>query len=172
MADVPADRVAFRGVADPETVEAGLTTDEKQSQRTERFSLRAERRMGQINQLTEQIIGCAMTVHSRLGPGLLESAYQKCLEYELLKAGLQVEYEKPIPLVYDNLKLECGYRIDLLVQGLVIVEVKAKDEFHPVDFAQLLSYLRLSNLQVGLLINFHSLRLKDGIKRLVNNYKE
>ena len=122
--------------------------------------------MGQLNQLTEQIIGCAMTVHTRLGPGLLESAYQKCLEYELLKAGLQVEYEKPIPLVYDSLKLECGYRIDLLVQGQVIVEVKAKETFHPVDYAQLLSYLRLSDLQVGLLINFHSVRLKDGIKRV------
>ena len=128
--------------------------------------------VGQINGITERIIGCAMTVHTRLGPGLLESAYQRCLEYELLKAGLQVEYEKPIPLVYDELNLECGYRLDLLVAGLVIVEVKAKEAFHPVDYAQLLSYLRLSELQVGLLINFHSIRLKDGIKRLVNNYHE
>lgn len=128
--------------------------------------------MGQINLITEQVIGCAMTVHTRLGPGLLESAYQKCLEYELLKAGLQVEYEKPIPLVYDELSLECGYRIDLLVAGQVVVEVKAKETFHPVDYAQLLSYLRLSDLRVGLLINFHSVRLKDGIKRLVNNYHE
>ena len=128
--------------------------------------------MGQINLLTERIIGCAMTVHSRLGPGLLESAYQRCLEYELQKAGFAVDYEKPIPLVYDELKLKCGYRLDLLVNGLVVIEVKAKEEFHPVDFAQVLSYLRLTNLSVGLLINFHSPRLKDGIKRLVNNYDE
>ena len=128
--------------------------------------------MGQINLITEQVIGCAMTVHTRLGPGLLESAYQRCLEYELLKSGLPVEFEKPIPRVYDDLNLECGYRIDLLISGLVVVEVKAKESFHPVDFAQLLSCLRLSDLQVGLLINFHSVRLKDGIKRLVNNYQE
>lgn len=128
--------------------------------------------MGQINLITEQVIGCAMTVHTRLGPGLLESAYQRCLEYEFLKSGLPVEFEKPIPLVYDDLNLESGYRIDLLVAGQVVVEVKAKETFHPVDYAQLLSYLRLSDLRVGLLINFHSVRLKDGIKRLVNNYHE
>jgi GxxExxY protein len=128
--------------------------------------------MGRVDLITERVIGCAMTVHTRLGPGLLESAYQKCVEYELLKAGLRVEYEKPIPLVYDELSLECGYRIDLLVAGQVIVEVKAKETFHPVDYAQLLSYLRLLDLQVGLLINFHSVRLKDGVKRLVNNYHE
>lgn len=128
--------------------------------------------MCHVDLITERVIGCAMTVHTRLGPRLLESAYPKCLEYELLKSGLKVEYEKPIPLVYDELSLECGYRIDLLMAEQVIVEVKAKETFHPVDYAQLLAYLRLADLQVGPMINFHSVRLKDGIKRLVNNYRE
>ena len=124
-----------------------------------------------LNRITSDIIGCAINVHRRLGPGLLESAYQICLEYELKKLGYQVEREKPVPLIYDDVKLDCGFRADLLVDGLVLVECKAKETLHPVDKAQLLSHLRLLNLQVGLLINFHEVVVKDGIYRIVNNYR-
>lgn len=125
-----------------------------------------------LKELTGAIIGAAIKVHQTLGPGLLESAYEACLAHELQKLGLHVERQKPIPVIYDGLHLECGFRADLLVQGQVIVELKAKESLHPIDEAQLLSHLRLLNLQVGLLINFHVLVLKDGIKRLVNNYRE
>lgn len=125
-----------------------------------------------INELTYQIIGAAMKVHRTLGPGLLESAYEACLEYELRKLGYQVERQKPIPVVYDDVKLECGFRADLLVANLVVVECKAKESIHPVDAAQVLSHLRLLNLTVGLLINFHTVDLKSGIKRIVNNFQE
>jgi GxxExxY protein len=124
------------------------------------------------SQITEQIIGAAIKVHRKLGPGLLESAYEHCLAYELERVGLRVERQKPVPLVYEAVKLDCGFRADLLVEGCVIVEIKAKEELHPIDEAQLLSHLRLLNLQVGLIINFHVLMLKDGIKRMVNNYRE
>ena len=124
-----------------------------------------------LNRITSDIIGCAINVHRRLGPGLLESAYQICLEYELKKLGYQVEREKPVPLIYDDVKLDCGFRADLLVDGLVLVECKAKETLHPVDKAQLLSHLRLLNLQVGLLINFYEVVVKDGIYRIVNNYR-
>lgn len=125
-----------------------------------------------INDLTSTIIGSAIKVHRVLGPGLLESAYRACLAYEFEQTGLHVEQEKPIPVVYEGVKLECGFRADLLVQGLVIVECKAKERLHPVDQAQVISHLRLLELQIGLLINFHELVLKDGIKRIVNNYRE
>ena len=125
-----------------------------------------------INELTSTIIGAAIKVHRTLGPGLLESAYKVCLTYELRKLGLQVEPEKPIPVIYDEVKLECGFRADLLVQGMVVVECKAKERLHPVEKAQVLSHLRLLGLQVGLLINFHELLLKNGIQRIVNNYRE
>lgn len=125
-----------------------------------------------INELTSAIIGAAIKVHRTLGPGLLESAYRVCLAYELTKFGLRVEQEKPIPVIYEDVKLECGFRADLLVEGMVIVECKAKEKLHPVDKAQVLSHLRLLKLQVGLLINFHELVLKDGIQRIVNNYQE
>jgi GxxExxY protein len=124
------------------------------------------------NELTSEIIGAAMKVHRRLGPGLLESAYESCVEYELRMAGLQVERQKPVPLVYEAVKLECGFRADLVVNGIVAVELKCKEALHPVDEAQLLSHLRLLNLPIGLLINFHVVLLKDGIRRLVNNYRE
>jgi len=124
-----------------------------------------------LNRITSDVIGCAIKVHRRLGPGLLESAYQICLEYELRKLGYQVDREKPVPLIYDDVKLDCGFRADLMVQGLVLVECKAKESLHPVDKAQLLSHLRLLNLQVGLLINFHEVVVKDGIHRIVNNYR-
>ena len=125
-----------------------------------------------LNELTATIIGCAIKVHRTLGPGLLESAYRVCLAYELEKAGLSVQQEESIPVVYDGVKLECGFRADLLVAGQVIVECKAKTELHPVDQAQITSHLRLLDLRVGLLINFHELVLKDGIRRIVNDYRE
>ena len=125
-----------------------------------------------LNEITFAIIGAAIKVHQKLGPGLLESAYKVCLAYELEKMGLHVEREKPIPVIYDDMKLECGFRADMMVHGLVLVEAKAKQALHPIDEAQLLSHLRLLNLQVGLLMNFHVLVLKDGIKRIVNSYRE
>jgi GxxExxY protein len=102
----------------------------------------------------------------------LESAYRVCLAYELTKLGLRAELEKPIPVIYEGVKLECGFRADVLVEGLVIVECKAKEKLHPVDQAQVMSHLRLLDLRVGLLINFHEMVLKDGIKRVVNNFQE
>ncbi len=125
-----------------------------------------------LNEITSAIIGTAIKVHKALGPSLLESAYRVCLAYELQKMGFTVEQEKPVPVVYEGVKLECGFRADLLVQGLVVVECKAKNKLHPVDQAQLMSHLRLLDLQVGLLINFHELVLKDGLQRIVNNYRE
>jgi GxxExxY protein len=125
-----------------------------------------------LNEITSAIIGAAIKVHQTLGPGLLESAYKVCLAYEMEKTGFRVEREKPIPVIYDGTKLECGFRTDMMVQGLVLVEAKAKQSPHPIDDAQLLSHLRLLNLHVGLLINFHVLVLKEGIKRIVNNYRE
>ena len=124
------------------------------------------------NKITSEIIGTAMKVHRKLGPGLLESAYEACVEYELKVAGFQVERQKAVPLIYETVKLDCGFRADLVVQGLVVVELKCKEALHPIDEAQLLSHLRLLNLPVGLLINFHVVLLKDGIRRLVNNYRE
>jgi GxxExxY protein len=121
--------------------------------------------------ITPQIIGAAIKVHRRLGPGLLESAYEACLAYELEQIGLRVQRQKPVPLVYDGVKLDCGFRADLIV-GNVVVEVKSKETLHPVDQAQLLSHLRLLDLQIGLLINFNVVLLKDGIKRMVNNYQD
>ena len=122
--------------------------------------------------LTREIIGAAIKIHRELGPGLLESAYEACLAYELQKLGLKVERQKPVPLIYESVKLECGFRADLVVEGRVVVETKCKDTLHPVDDAQLLSHLRLLNISVGLLINFHVVTLRDGIKRMVNNYRE
>jgi len=125
-----------------------------------------------LNQITDQIIGAAIRVHRKLGPGLLESAYQACLAYELEQSGLTVVREEAVPLVYGAVKLECGFRADLLVENAVAVEIKAKEALHPVDHAQLLSHLRLLDLRVGLLINFHVAVLREGIHRVVNNYVE
>ena len=126
----------------------------------------------ELNEITHAVIGAAMKVHRVLGPGLLESAYEACVAFELKQQGFQVERQKPVPVVYEDVKLDCGFRADLLVQSRVAVELKAKEKVHPVDAAQLLSHLRLLNLQVGLLINFHEVDLKDGIRRIVNNYRE
>ncbi len=125
-----------------------------------------------VDDITRHVIGAAMKVHNRLGPGLLESAYEACLAYELEKSGFRVQRQKAVPLVYENVKLDCGFRADLVVSGQVVVEIKCKEAIHPVDQAQLLSHLRLLNLPVGLLINFHVVLLKDGIKRMANNYRE
>ncbi|MBI3580239.1 MAG: GxxExxY protein [Ignavibacteriales bacterium] len=122
------------------------------------------------NEITETIIGAAITVHRTLGPGLLESAYEACLAFELLQLGLKVEQQKPLPVVYKSVHLDCGYRLDLLVEELVIVELKSVDQLIPIHKAQLISYLKLSGLTVGLLINFNTKMLKDGIQRIVNNF--
>jgi GxxExxY protein len=122
--------------------------------------------------LTPEIINAAIKVHRTLGPGLLESAYEACLAHELQQSGMRVERQKPVPLFYDTVKLDCGFRADMVVEGRVVVELKCKDALHPVDEAQLLSHLRLLNIPVGLLINFHVVLLKDGLRRMVNNYRE
>lgn len=120
------------------------------------------------NQITEQIIGAAMKVHSALGPGLLESAYQACLLYELKEQGLNVESEVVLPVVYEGKKIDAGYRLDLLVEDQVIVELKAVEKILPIHEAQLITYLKLSDCKVGLLINFNVKHLRDGITRRVN----
>jgi GxxExxY protein len=124
-----------------------------------------------MKELTGKVIGAAMNVHSALGPGLLESAYEACLHYELTQKGLQVERQKMLPVHYAGKDLDCGYRIDLLVENRLILELKALEQVHPLHEAQLISYLRLSGHKVGLLINFNVLHLKQGIRRLVNNYQ-
>ena len=124
----------------------------------------------QEDSLTGEIIGCAMKVHTSLGPGLLESAYQECLYYELRKAGMLVEKEKPLPLIYEEVKLDCGYRIDLMVEGKIVVEVKSVEALADIHLAQVLTYLKLTNNRLGLLINFNVVRLKEGIKRVINGY--
>ena len=121
-----------------------------------------------LHHVTGEIVRAALRVHSALGPGLLESAYRTCLCHDLVQGGLQVKTELPLPVVYDGAKIDVGYRIDLLVDETVIVELKTVSKLMPVHHAQLLSYLRLSQRPVGLLINFHVSRLRDGIKRIVN----
>ena len=124
----------------------------------------------EINDVTGQIIDAAMKVHSALGPGLLESAYEACLAHELKKKGLNVQTQVVLPIEYDGERLDAGYRIDLLVENSVIVELKAVEKMNPIFKAQILSYLKLADLQVGLLINFNVTRLKDGLQRVVNNF--
>ena len=119
------------------------------------------------NELTHAIIGAAIEVHRLLGPGLLESAYEECLARELTLRGLQFERQKPIPVVYKDVKLECGYRIDLLVEGRIVVELKAVDALAPIHEAIILTYLKLSERPLGLLINFNVPVLKDGIRRFI-----
>jgi GxxExxY protein len=123
-------------------------------------------------QLTHEIIGAAIEVHRMLGPGLLESAYEECLARELSLRSIPFERQKPLPLVYKDVKLECGYRIDLLVDGRIVVELKAVDALAPIHDAIVLTYLRLSGCKIGLLINFNAAVLKDGLRRLVNKYEE
>ncbi len=118
-----------------------------------------------INELTEIIIGCAIEVHKILGPGLLESAYEECLSFELQKVGMKIERQKPIPVVYKEIKLECGYRIDILVEETVVLELKSVEEFNPVHEAQILTYMKFAEKEIGLLINFNVKLLKEGLKR-------
>jgi GxxExxY protein len=126
-----------------------------------------------LNELTEQIIGAAIAVHQALGPGLLESAYEACLGYELAKRGLAIEQQKPLPVVYDKVQIDCAYRLDFVVNGEVIIETKSVKRVNDVHVAQLLSYLRLMNKRIGLLINFNVRRLAaEGVRRVVNNFPE
>ncbi len=117
--------------------------------------------------ITKIIIGCAIDVHKELEPGLLESAYEECLYYELIKTGLKAERQKAIPIIYKEIKLDCGYRADLIVEDKIVIELKTVDEFNPVHEAQILTYLKFAEKKLGLLINFNVLRLKDGIKRYI-----
>ena len=120
------------------------------------------------NGLSKIILGCAIEVHKQLGPGLLESAYQECLYYELLRSGLDVVKEKPMPIIYKDIKLDHGYRIDLLVNNKVVIEIKTVEQFIEVHTAQVLTCLKLGNYKLGLLLNFHVTTLKNGIKRVIN----
>ncbi len=120
------------------------------------------------NEISKKIIGCAIEVHKQLGPGLLESAYQECLYYELKQAGLKIKKEKPMPIVYKEVKLDHGYRIDLLVEEKVVIEIKTVEAFNDVHTAQVLTYLRLGKYKLGLLFNFQTTVFKSGIKRVIN----
>ena len=122
------------------------------------------------DQITEQIIGSCIRIHRKLGPGLLESAYEECLCYELSKAGLTFQRQVGLPVQYESIRLDCGYRIDLIVDNRVIVELKAVEKMLPIHEAQLLTYLKLAKISVGLLINFNVPILKAGVKRMVNHY--
>ena len=121
-----------------------------------------------LNELSGKIIGLAIEVHNALGPGLLESSYKECLYYKIGKSGLYVEKEKPMPLVFEGVKLECGYRIDLLVDNKIVIEIKSVDALNDIHLAQTLTYLKLGNYKLGLLMNFNVVKLKDGIKRVIN----
>jgi len=120
------------------------------------------------NEISEKVIGCAIQFHRELGPGLLESSYQECLYFELIQSGLLVEKQKPLPLVYKEVKLECGYRLDLIVENKVVIEVKAVEALNDVHMAQILTYLKLSKCRPGLLMNFNVALMKDGIRRVAN----
>jgi GxxExxY protein len=122
----------------------------------------------ELNEITDKIIGCAIKVHNALGPGLIESAYEVCLAHEINKQGLGVQTQVALPVIYDNIKLDAGYRLDLLVEQRVVLELKAVERLIPIHEAQLLSYLKLSRLPLGLLINFNVRLLRDGIRRIAN----
>ena len=122
----------------------------------------------EMNELSGKVIGLAIEVHNALGPGLLESAYKECLTYKIGNSGLIVEKEKPMPLVFENVKLDCGYRIDLLIENRLVIELKSVEALNDIHLAQTLTYLKLGNYKLGLLINFNVVKLKDGIKRVIN----
>ncbi|MFH0999222.1 MAG: GxxExxY protein [Bacteroidota bacterium] len=121
------------------------------------------------NEISKEIFDAALKVHKNLGPGLLESAYEECLFYEIKKSGLFIERQKPLPLLYEEVKLEIGYRVDLMIEKKVIIEIKAVEAINDVHLAQVLTYLKLSNCKLGLLINFNVALIKNGIRRVVNN---
>jgi len=123
----------------------------------------------ELNEISSQILGAAFKVHTSIGPGVLESVYQSCLHHELRKAGLRVEAQVSLPVLYDGLKLDSGFRIDLLVEDMVIVELKCVDSILPIHKAQLLTYLKLANKPLGLLLNFDVVHMREGIKRIINN---
>ena len=125
-----------------------------------------------LDEISRRIIGAAIEVHRHLGPGLLESAYQSCLAFELKQLGPKAEEQKPLPVVYKQVKLDCGYRLDMVVEDEIIVEIKAIEKLLPIHDAQLLSYLRLAKKRVGLLMNFHVPVLKNGLKRIVNEFPD
>ena len=122
------------------------------------------------NEISQKIIGAAIEVHKQLGPGLLESSYEVCLAYELRQLGLNIQTQVVLPLVYKRVKLDAGYRIDLLIENKIIVEVKAINALADIHTAQLLTYLKLKNLNLGLLINFNCVKVIDGVKRVINGY--
>jgi len=126
----------------------------------------------EYNRLSEIIIGSAIAVHRELGPGLLESAYEACLQFELLDRGLRIERQKKLPVVFRGVQLDCDYRLDLVVEDTIILDVKSVDKLHPIHQAQLMSYLKLSGCHLGLLLNFNVLVLKDGIKRIVRDFPD
>ena len=119
------------------------------------------------NEISSIVLDCAYKVHTKLGSGLLEKVYRECLAYELIKCGLNVVQEKPFPVIYEDIKMDCGYRVDLIINNKVIVELKVVEEFTSEHTAQCLTYMRLSNCKLGLLLNFYKKSLKDGIKRLI-----
>jgi len=121
------------------------------------------------NELSRIVFDCALKVHQALGPGLLESAYEECLFYELKKVGLEVQKQKPLPLIYEEVKLDAGYRLDIIIENKLILEIKSVDALNDIHFAQLLTYLKLTDCKLGLLINFNVTLIKNGIKRVVNN---
>ena len=121
------------------------------------------------NEISKIVFDCALKVHKSLGPGLLESAYEECLYYELRKYNLIVQKQKPLPLIYEDVKLEIGYRVDLIIENKVILEIKSVDALNDVHLAQILTYLKLSDCKLGMLINFNVVLIKDGIRRVVNN---
>ena len=125
-----------------------------------------------INKLSKEIIGTAIEVHKVLGPGLLESAYEECLCHELHLQNLSFERQKPLPVKYKGIKLDCGYRLDVVVEELIILELKSSERIEPIHKAQLLTYLKLTGLNLGLLLNFNSVVMRDGIVRMVNKLKE
>lgn len=135
----------------------------------EEYSAENTKRVWIDSELSGIVIGHAIDVHSSLGPGLLESAYKECLFYKLVKAGLTVVKEKAMPLIFEEVKLECGYRIDLLVENKLVIEVKSCEALADIHLAQTLTYLKLGNYKLGLLINFNVLKLKDGIKKVINS---
>ncbi len=120
------------------------------------------------NEISKTVYDCSLSVHKELGPGLLESAYEECLNYLLLKKGLMLERQKPLPVVFEEVKLEAGYRVDLLIEKKFIVEIKSVETLNDIHMAQILTYLKLSNCKLGLLINFNTVLLKDGVRRVIN----
>ena len=120
------------------------------------------------NQIATKILYCALEVHKALGPGLLENAYQECLYYKLVKEGLDVVKEKPMPLIFEEVRMDCGYRLDLLVENKVVIELKSVEALNEVHLAQILTYLKLGKYKLGLLINFNEYLLKNGVKRVIN----